>query len=60
MSLCSLDLRKNADSRFMDSDPDERPSAVELIMHPYLALPPGWTFSGFARRDSVLEDDGSF
>ncbi|KAI0080310.1 Pkinase-domain-containing protein [Panus rudis PR-1116 ss-1] len=28
-------------------DPDERPSASELQKHPYLTLPPDWTFPGF-------------
>jgi len=27
--------------------PDERPSATELLQHPYLTLPPDWTFAGF-------------
>ncbi|KAJ3918295.1 MAP kinase [Lentinula edodes] len=28
-------------------NPDERPSATELMKHKYLELPPGWTFTGF-------------
>ncbi|OCH94776.1 Pkinase-domain-containing protein [Obba rivulosa] len=28
-------------------DPDERPTAAELRLHPYLELQPGWTFNGF-------------
>lgn len=27
--------------------PDERPSASELRLHPYLIMQPGWTFTGF-------------
>ena len=28
-------------------NPEERPSAAELRMHPYLVLPADWTFTGF-------------
>ncbi|PPQ62767.1 hypothetical protein CVT24_000461 [Panaeolus cyanescens] len=28
-------------------NPEERPSAAELRKHPYLILPPDWTFTGF-------------
>ncbi|KAJ3857853.1 MAP kinase [Lentinula lateritia] len=28
-------------------NPDERPSATELMKHKYLELPTGWTFTGF-------------
>ncbi|TFK30354.1 Pkinase-domain-containing protein [Coprinopsis marcescibilis] len=28
-------------------NPDERPSAAELRLHPYLELPPDWTFTSF-------------
>jgi len=28
-------------------NPNDRPSAAELRAHPYLELPPGWTFSSF-------------
>ncbi|KAJ4486026.1 MAP kinase [Lentinula aciculospora] len=28
-------------------NPDERPTATELMKHKYLELPPGWTFTGF-------------
>ncbi|KAF9040529.1 hypothetical protein BJ165DRAFT_304233 [Panaeolus papilionaceus] len=28
-------------------NPEERPSAAELRKHPYLILPPEWTFTGF-------------
>lgn len=28
-------------------DPDERPTAAVLRLHPYLELQPGWTFTGF-------------
>lgn len=27
--------------------PDERPTAEGLRSHPWLILPPGWTFNGF-------------
>ncbi|CAE6416710.1 unnamed protein product [Rhizoctonia solani] len=31
-------------------DPAERPTAVELLNHPWLEIPPGWTFKGFKER----------
>lgn len=27
--------------------PDERPSATELLLHPYLTVPTDWRFTGF-------------
>ncbi|KAH7340421.1 kinase-like protein [Rhizoctonia solani] len=31
-------------------DPAERPTAAELLTHPWLQLPPGWVFKGFKER----------
>ncbi|CAE6471790.1 unnamed protein product [Rhizoctonia solani] len=31
-------------------DPADRPTAVELLTHPWLYLPPGWVFKGFKER----------
>lgn len=32
---------------WMSSDPEERASAAELQLHPYLELPEGWVFNDF-------------
>ncbi|KAI0320340.1 hypothetical protein OF83DRAFT_1105241 [Amylostereum chailletii] len=37
-------------------NPDERPSAAELRKHPYLTVPPGWTFTGFSHHEIAKED----
>ncbi|ETW87393.1 hypothetical protein HETIRDRAFT_407058, partial [Heterobasidion irregulare TC 32-1] len=37
-------------------NPDERPSAAELRKHPYLVVPPEWTFKGFSFKDTLKED----
>ncbi|KDN51461.1 hypothetical protein RSAG8_00006, partial [Rhizoctonia solani AG-8 WAC10335] len=31
-------------------DPAERPTAIELLTHPWLQVPPGWVFKGFKER----------
>ncbi|QRW27219.1 STE/STE11 kinase [Rhizoctonia solani] len=31
-------------------DPAERPTAAELLTHPWLEIPPGWVFKGFKER----------
>ncbi|KZV77516.1 Pkinase-domain-containing protein [Peniophora sp. CONT] len=41
-------------------DPDKRPTAAELRKHPYLMLPPDWTFTGFTHRDNALEEAEKF
>ncbi|EAU93145.2 STE/STE11 protein kinase [Coprinopsis cinerea okayama7 len=45
------DFRRKCFAIFMTdgacSNPDERPPAAELRLHPYLELPPGWTFTSF-------------
>ncbi|KDQ63487.1 hypothetical protein JAAARDRAFT_53694 [Jaapia argillacea MUCL 33604] len=43
LSPLAEDFRK----RCFAVNPDERPNATELRQHPYLTLPPGWTFTGF-------------
>ena len=43
-------LTKDADdfrAKCFAIEPDDRPSASELRQHPYLELPPNWTFTGF-------------
>jgi len=41
------DYAKDFKDRCFAIDPEERPSATELQLHPYLELPKGWVFNDF-------------
>ncbi|KII93880.1 hypothetical protein PLICRDRAFT_36100 [Plicaturopsis crispa FD-325 SS-3] len=43
LSPAALDFR----NKCFATNPEDRPSAAELRKHPYLILPPGWTFNSF-------------
>ncbi|KII92237.1 hypothetical protein PLICRDRAFT_103206 [Plicaturopsis crispa FD-325 SS-3] len=43
LSAAALDFR----NKCFATNPEDRPSAAELRKHPYLILPPGWTFNCF-------------
>ncbi|VDB86477.1 unnamed protein product, partial [Peniophora sp. CBMAI 1063] len=56
LSELALDFR----AKCFAVNPDERPTAAELRKHPYLELPPDWTFTGFTHRDNALEEAEKF